>query len=130
MKRCQIKFEPADNVVKICDTDVEPQLCTEVLSFIDEINTDKVGVYQHRLHEEQIHPFDKHSAAEFLREFTHDLCAESEFIDDDKTDCKERLTVIYSPTFFIRKKIDGAVRATERVIANIENNGMVPPPST
>lgn len=126
LKRCQIKFEPADNIIKICDTDVEPQICTEVLSFIEEINTDKVGVYQNKLHEEQFHPFDKQNAVEFLREFTHDLCAESEFLDDDKTDCKDRIAVLYSPTFFIRKRIDGAVRATEKVIANIESTGEVP----
>ena len=126
LKRCQIKFEAADNIIKICDTDVEPQICTEVLSFIDEINSDKVGVYQNRLQEESIHPFDKQNATKFLRELTHELCAESEFFDNNNANSKERITVVFSPTFFIRKRIDGAVRATEKVIAAIENKGEIP----
>lgn len=126
LKRCQIKFEAADNIIKICDTDVEPQICTEVLSFIDEINSDKVGVYQNRPQEESIHPFDKQNATKFLRELTHELCAESEFFDNNNANSKERITVVFSPTFFIRKRIDGAVRATEKVIAAIENKGEIP----
>src|SRR5690606_37489014 len=82
------------------------------------------------LKENFYHPLDRNDTPDYLKALTHRLCPESKFImnENDQPGNDDKIVTRWLPVFFIRKRIDGTLRAIEEIIANIERTGYVPGP--
>lgn len=129
LKRLKTSFDSSSNTIYIHDTNVETELDTMLLSNINDINYPAVKQYKEELFEKDYHPLDRNDAYDFLKNLVHSLCPESKFLaQDDKTlkNTVDRLSIAIDPVFFIRKKLNGAVQAIEKIIENIEVTGKFP----
>ena len=128
LKRVKLQFDAKTNVISIHDTDSEPELYALLLQEMSEIDHGAVKQLSEDLHENFYHPLDRNDSPDFLKILTHRLCSDSRFIanERDKISSGDRLITTLDPVFFIRKRIDGTLKAIEDIIKNIENTGYVP----
>lgn len=128
LKRVKLQFDAKMNIISSTDTDTEPELYTLLLQDMREINHGAVKQLKEDLRENYYHPLDRNDSPDFLKILTHKLCSDSRFItdDNDKIDSEDRLIMTLNPVFFVRKRIDGTLKAIEEIIMNIENTGYVP----
>lgn len=128
LKRVKFDFNAKENIIRISDTDTEPELYTLLLQEMTDINYGVVRQLKEDLHEYFYHPLDRNDTPDFLKTLTHRLCSESKYIgnDDDQPGCGDRIVTRCAPVFFIRRRIDGTLKSIEEIIANIENTGYVP----
>jgi len=127
-KRVKFEFDSKENIIKICDTDTDPELYTLLFQEMSQINYGVVRELNDELREHFYHPLDRNETLDFLKTLTHRLCSESKFIynENDEPAPSDIIITRWSPVFFIRKRIDGALKAFETIIENIEKTGFVP----
>lgn len=128
LKRVKFDFDAKKNIIRISDTDNEPELYLLLLQQMANINHGVIKQLTEDLHEYSYHPLDRNETPDFLKVLTHRLCPESKFVvnDDDQPGREDKIVTRCSPVYFIRKRIDGTLKAIERIITNIENTGYVP----
>ena len=128
LKRVKFDFDAKENIIRISDTDTEPELYTLLLQGMNDINHNVIRQLTEELRENYYHPLDRNDTPDYLKALTHRLCSESKFIMDesDQPGKGDKIVTRWLPVFFIRKRIDGTLRAIEEIIANIERNGHVP----
>lgn len=128
LKRIKFSFDAKTNIISIHDTDTEPELYTLILQEMIDINHGVVKQLKEDLHENFYHPLDRNDAPEFLKILTHRLCSNSRFVQDqnDLVGNDDRLVTSLNAVYFVRKRIDGTLKAIEEIIENIENTGHVP----
>jgi very-short-patch-repair endonuclease len=128
LKRMKFEFDGMENTISIVDTDTEPELYTLLLQNIENINYGVVRQLKEDLREFYYHPLDRNDTPDYLKTLTHRLCSESIFIREDveKPGPDDRIITRTSPVYFIRRRIDGTLKAIEEIISNIETTGEVP----
>ena len=128
MKRVKFDFDAKENIIRISDTDTEPELYTLLLQEMTDINYGVVRQLKEDLRENFYHPLDRNDTPDYLKALTHHLCSDSKFImnEDDQPGRGDKIVTRCSPVYFIRRRIDGTLKAIEEIIANIENTGYVP----
>ncbi len=128
LKRVKFSFNAKANTISILDTDMETELYTMLLQEMSDINHGVVKQLKEDLNNNFYHPLDRNDTPDFLKILTHRLCSESKFIVEpgDKICSEDRLLTSLSPVFFVRKRIDGTLKAIEEIIHNIEKNEVVP----
>lgn len=128
LKRVKFDFDAKENIIRISDTDNEPELYTLLLQEMTDINYGVVRQLKEDLREYFYHPLDRNDTPDFLKTLTHRLCSDSKFImnDDDQPGSWDKIVTRCSPAYFIRRRIDGTLKAIEEIIVNIENTGFVP----
>jgi len=128
LKRVKFDFDAKENIISISDTDSEPELYTLLLQDMKDINYGAVRQLKEDLHENFYHPLDRNDTPDFLKKLTHKLCSESKFIrsGSDQPGRGDKIITRIAPVYFIRKRIDGTLKAIEEIIANIESTGYVP----
>ena len=128
LKRVKFQFDAQANIISIHDTDSEPELYTLLLQDMREINHSIIKEMSDDLRENYYHPLDRNDTPEFLKILTHRLCSESRFItdNDDKDFGNDRIITALNPVYFIRKRIDGTLKAIEEIINHIQDTGYVP----
>jgi superfamily I DNA and/or RNA helicase len=128
LKRVKFQFDAKANIISIHDADAEPELYTLLLQDMREINHSIIKQMNDDLHENFYHPLDRNDSPDFLKVLTHRLCSDSRFIadKDDKISSGDRLITTLNPVYFVRKRIDGTLKAIEEIISNIENTGYIP----
>jgi hypothetical protein len=128
MKRAKFDFDAKENIIRISDTDTEPELYTLLLQEMTDINYGIVRQLKEDLRENFYHPLDRNDTPDYLKALTHRLCSESKFIikDDDQPGRGDKIVTRWSPVYFIRRRIDGTLKAIEEIITNIEKTGYVP----
>ncbi len=128
IKRIKLQFDAKKNSLSIHNTDTEPELYTLLLQGMQEINHSAVKQLKDDLYENCYHPLDRNDTPDFLKILTHRLCSDSKFIADenDKVTEEDRLVTTINPVFFVRKRIDGTLKAIEEIIRNIESTGYSP----
>ncbi len=128
MKRVKFDFDAKENIIRISDTDAEPELYTLLLQEMADIDYGVIRKFKEDLRENFYHPLDRNNTPDFLKALTHRLCSESKFImnEDDQPQRNDKIVTQWSPVYFIRRRIDGALQAIEEIIANIEKTGYVP----
>lgn len=129
LKRVKITFDAKANIIRIHDADTEPELYTLLLQEMCNINHGVVKQLIEELNENFYHPLDRHDTPDFLKALIHHLCANSKFIgSEDKVDIKsdDQLLMMLNPVFFVRKRIDGSLKAIDEIIRTIEQTGNVP----
>jgi len=129
LKHVEIKLEAKENILSICDTDRAPELYTSLLTNINNINNNVIKQAEEEIEQNFYHPLDRNNASDFLKKFTHRLSAESKFIpyDEETSDINSKIVVTMNePVFFVRKKIDGTLKALESIIDNIQQTKEFP----
>lgn len=129
LKRVKLEFDAKANIIKIVDTDAEPELYTMLLQDMADINHGAIKALNEELQDNFYHPLDRNDTPEYLKKLIHTLCGQSKFIDESTeteiTD-DDRLIMYFEPVFFVRKRIDGSLRTIEEIIKVIEETGEVP----
>ena len=128
LKRVKFDFDAKENIIRISDTDTEPEIYTLLLQDMSNINHGVVRQLKDELHEYFYHPLDRNDTPDFLKSLTHRLCSDSKFIkdEDDEIGRGDKIVTRISPVYFIRKRIDGTLKAIEEIISNIEATGHIP----
>ncbi len=128
LKRVKFEFDSRANIMKILDTDSEPELYTTLIKEMEAINHSAISEIAGELKENSYHPLDRIETTEFMKSLTHRISSDSKFIfdPDNPGTIRERIRVTFQPVFFIRKRIDGTIRTIEDIIKNIEATNHVP----
>lgn len=128
LKRVRFDFDAKENIIRISDTDAEPELYTLLLQEMTDINYGVVRQLKEDLRENFYHPLDRNDTPDYLKALTHRLCSESKFIMNvnDQPGRGDKIVTRWSPVYFIRRRIDGVLKAIEEIIENIEKTGYVP----
>lgn len=128
LKPAKIQFDAEKNIISVHDTDTEPELYTLLLQDMREINHGAIKQLKETLRENFYHPLDRNDSPDFLKILTHKLCSDSHFITDeqDKIRSTDRIITTLNPVFFVRKRIDGTLKAIEEIIKAIEETGHIP----
>lgn len=131
LKRVRFKFDAAANVISIHDAESEPELYTLLLQNIQEINHGVIQKLQDDLREKYYHPLDRNDSPDFLKTLIHQLSPHSQFVDDTATyrpNAEDKLIMTMQPVFFVRKRLDGTLKALDEIITHITEAGYVPGP--
>lgn len=130
LKKVAIDFDALNNIIKIVDTDSEPEIYTMLLQGINFINHSVVKNLKEDLLENFYHPLDRIESPKFLKTLAHSLDSKSRYIEDinDKTKTDDRLVIYNNPVFFIKKRTSGVVKSIEEIIAQIEETGEITGP--
>ena len=128
LKRVKFEFDSKNNIIKISDTDTDPELYSLLLQEMTNINHSVVRQLKDELRENFYHPLDRNNTPDFLKSLTHRLSSESKFIMDDNDDPGRgnKIVTRWAPVYLIRKRIDGALKAIEEIIENVEKTGYMP----
>lgn len=129
LKKVKMKFDPDTNTLSICDTNIESELYTTLLSNIDGINHTVVQKLKEDLFAGDYHPLDRHDAYNFLKVAIHSLCPESLFLYKDETipdGTEDKLFLSIRPVLFVRKKTDGLEQFIERTLETIKKTNFIP----
>ena len=128
LKRVKLEFDAKKNIIRICETDTDPELYALLLQEINDIDYSAVQALKADLHEYYYHPLDRNDTPDFLKALVHRLCSESKYLADEaeQPDHGDRITATFAPVYFIRKRIDGTLKAIEEIISNIETTSYVP----
>ncbi len=130
-RRVTTKFDSIANTISIEDSDVETELYTMLLHVVDDINLVAISSLRDELYRNDYHPMDRNETPEFLEMLIHKLSGDSLFSRDgepEKWDKDNRLLMYTRPCFIVRKRVDGTLKAVEKIIENIEETGQIPSP--
>ena len=130
IKKVAMEFDALNNIIKIVDTDSEPEIYTMLLQEINFINHSAIKELKEILSENFYHPLDRNESIKFLKTLAHSLDAKSRYIDDinDKIKTDDRLVIYNNPVFFIRKRTSGVIKSIEEIISQIEETGEITGP--
>lgn len=130
LKRVSMEFDSGKNILRIVDSNVDPEIYTMLLQRIDFINHSAVKALKEELADKFYHPLDRNDTPDFLKSFVHRLHSESKYTDDldDVLNDYEKIIVYNNPVFFIRKRTGGVEKAIEEIISQIEETGEVSGP--
>ncbi len=129
LKRVRTTFDAVHNAIKVEDTDSPPELYSLMLREMDDLNLDSIQTIERDLEENDYHPFDRNNTSDFLKALVHRLTSKSEFSESSDGVFKghdSRLLMYLKPTLFMRRRIDGTVKAIDRIIESIKAGGEVP----
>lgn len=130
-RRAALKYDPQQNVITLEDTDVDSDLYSNLLQEMDDINLDKLGMLREKLIKNDYHPLDRNDTPDFLKEMVRYFSGENLFSDNgipEGWEREHRLLMYLDPTIIVRRRPDGTLRAIERIITNVEEEGFVPDP--
>lgn len=129
LKRVTTDFDAENNIIRICDTETDPELYTSILNDLEDINISTLKELKNELKDKYYHPIDRNDAYDFLKTLIHKLSSKSKFIKIDETISKNTDDKIYlqiNPVIFKRKRTDGTIKTLEDIIQNIEKTGFIP----
>lgn len=129
-RRVKTRFDAINNTMIIEDTDTETELYAMLFQVMTEINLDSITSLRDDLRKNDYHPMDRNDTPEFLKVLVHQLSPESVFSEDEEPTewyKSNRLLLHMNPSFLVRKRVDGTLKAVEQIIENIEKTGYVPP---
>ena len=129
--RVKIEYDADSDVVSILDTNNPSELYSEVFQVMDDINLSGINSLQENLREKDYHPLDRNETPDFLKILVRQLSSSSLFSDKPYTfdeNKHNRISLYLSPCLIVRNRLDGTLKAVERIVENIQQTGDVPKP--
>lgn len=129
LKRITTEFDAENNIIRICDTETDPELYTSILNDIEDLNLSTIKEVKNELKEKYYHPIDRNDAYDFLKVLIHKLSSRSKFIKNNETiitNADDKIYLQINPVIFKRKRTDGTIKTLEEIIRNIEKTGFIP----
>ena len=71
LKRITTEFDAENNIIRICDTETDPELYTSILNDIEDLNLSTIKELKNELKEKYYHPIDRNDAYDFLKILIH-----------------------------------------------------------
>lgn len=130
-RRVRINFDAEKNTVSIEDSDSPSEIYSIIFQQIKDINIDLLSELNSTLLQEDYHPLDRNETPGFLKIMVNQLSAEGMYVKDSIPDnWKEnnRILIVDSPCYLVRKRIDGTLKAIDKIIENVKETGFVPRP--
>jgi len=129
--RVKMDYDADSNTVSIADTDTPSELYSVVFQVMENVNLSGINALTEDLQKNDYHPLDRNDTPAFLKILVHQLSSSSLFSEQpiafgEKT--HSRLLLYINPCFIIRKRLDGTLKAIERIIEDVQETGKVPKP--
>ena len=134
LKRVSIELDAKNNIISVNDIDNLPEIYTMLLTEvgkITDINIPAIAEGQSMLAQEGYHPLDRNNTSDFIKAFAHLLSPKTDFIQfggKDKNLTSGIKISMNQPMLFVRKKIDGTLKALETIIDTIKTTHEYPKP--
>lgn len=128
IQKVRLVFDAENNKICILNVDSDPELDTLLIQSADDINYAAVQEAAEKLKDNPCHPLDKKNSGTFLKILTHQLSANSEYIDSEqlKSVKNEQVSVTWAPVFFVRRRPDGSIKAIERILKYLDEFQTIP----
>lgn len=130
-RRVKIRHDSVENTIYIEDTDTESGLETTIFQSLEGLNLAALNRLRDDLHENDYHPLDRNDLPLFFASLAHQLTSDSQYAPEglpSNWQKKERIWIYRNPCYILRKRSDGAQKAIEQIIANVQETGQVPAP--
>jgi DNA polymerase III delta prime subunit len=130
-RRVRMSYDAVDNTIFIEDMDVESELYTAMFQLMTDINLATIKQMIDELYQNNYHPLDRNDTPEFFKVLIHQLSSNSLYVMDEiPTDWfnGNRMLIYQKPCFILRKRVDGTMKAIDRIIENVKETGEVPGP--
>lgn len=130
-RRVKLDFNADENTIYVTDLDVQSELYTAILQEIKDISIENINLLQSELQKNDYHPLDRNETPMFLRSFVHQISADSIYTGDnvpDKWQSQTRFIMSFEPCLIVRDRLDGTVKAIEKIVECINQTGDVPSP--
>ena len=129
--RVKVEYDADSDTVSIVDTDTQSELYSTVFQVMEDVNLSGINALTEDLQKNDYHPLDRNDTPEFLKVLVHQLSSSSLFSEHpiafgEKT--HNRLLLYLYPCFIVRKRLDGTLKAIERIIEDVQKTGNVPKP--
>ena len=127
--RVVLDFNAELNTVYIRDTDASPGLYTDILKDEQGINLQEISTLVEKLIECDYHPLDRNETPGFLKILIRQLSSKGLYSNDGIPEDWEqhyKFLLYNDPCFIIRKKLDGTVKAIEKITESIEAGKEIP----
>lgn len=131
LKKVKINFDAKENIIKICDMEVDStSYCIFLSDVVNELRFDKMSLKQFddEVREKSIHPLDYNEVPDILKTFIHRLSSKSEYLENynDKKVDETLITISNSPVLFVRKKPNNSIKILEEIISYIGETKKIP----
>lgn len=129
LKRVRTEFDAVNNVMRVVDTEDDPELYTTPLQEAAGLNLGSVQLAERELADRAYHPLDRNDTPDFLRGLVHRLTPQSEFSASPGAafeSADTRMRMYMRPVIFVRNHLDGTVRAISRIVEDVEGGGFIP----
>lgn len=129
IRRVKIDYDVSSDVLSIVDTDAPSELYYAVFQEMEDINNVclKESPLTKELQEKDYHPLDRYDTPDFLKRLVSMLSDNSHFSENGEVS-DSRLQMSFDPCFIVRKRFEGASKAIDDIITDIEETGAVPDP--
>lgn len=129
--RVKMEYDADCNTVSIMDTDMPSELYSVVFQAMEDVNLSGINTLMEDLQVNDYHPLDRNDTPAFLKILVHQLSSSSLFseqpmLSDEIT--HSRLFLYLYPCFIVRNRLDGTLKAIERIIEDVQETGNVPKP--
>ncbi len=128
VKRVRTELDTKSNTMYVLDTDKDADLYTALFQDMEDISQNAINQTQTMLQERGVHPLDRNDAPIFLKQFIYALSSKSKYVEEQEEflETDVRFQMFCNPVLFVRHRIDGTVKAIERIIENIQEFGYIP----
>ena len=129
--RGRIEFDADKNTVFVCDADSQSELYSALLQGMTDINLDAINGLMDDLNKNDYHPLDRNELPDFLKVLVHQLSSDSLYSKEGiPAEWKNsgRLLMVVQPCFIVRKRLNGTLKAIEKIIEDVSETGYVPAP--
>ena len=130
-KRVKINYDPNVNTVYVEEIESQPELYSIVFQNIEGINLEAINPLQKDLQNNDYHPLDRNDTPEFLKRLIHQLSSDSCFSKNgvpENWESNNRFLLYMEPIYIMRKRLDGTVKAIDRIIESISETNYIPEP--
>lgn len=128
-RRVRISHDAEKNNIYIEDSNAESELYTVIFQIMKNINLSSVKGMNAELLQNDYHPLDRNETASFFKILAHKLTADSVYSENgipDKWDDDESVLIYRNPCYILRKRMDGTIKAIEKIIEIVEKTGNIP----
>lgn len=128
-RRVKIRYDAVKNTIYIEDTDVESELYTALFQEMKNINSEALNQLGSTIYQNDYHPLDRNDLPVFFKQLIHQISPNSLYSEQgipEGWEKRERILLYRNPCYILRKRMDGALKAIEQIIENIEKTGEVP----
>ena len=129
--RVKMEYDADCNTVSIMDTDMPSELYSVVFQAMEDVNLSGINTLMEDLQVNDYHPLDRNDTPAFLKILVHQLSSSSLFSEQPMPSdviTHSRLFLYLYPCFIVRNRLDGTLKAIERIIEDVQETGNVPKP--
>ena len=129
--RCRVEFDADTNTVYVCDADSQSELYSSLLREMKDINKDALSGLMDELTKNDYHPLDRNDLPGYLKVLIHQLSSDSVYSDvgiPEEWEKTGRLLMMIQPCLIVRKRLNGTLKAVEKIIEDVSGNSHIPAP--